>query len=472
MNKDRIKSLLEAMCKGAFEREETIALSLLSSLAGESIFLLGLPGVGKSMIARRLKMAFKNSTGFEYLMSRFSTPDEIFGPVSISKLKDQDTYERIIDGYLPTADVVFLDEIWKAGPAIQNSLLTVLNEKVYRNGEKEIKLPLKAVIAASNELPTEGEGLEALWDRFLIRYVVKPIKDKYKFLSLLIDSPEECTVPEELKISEEEFNDIRIGSRRIIVPHEIGELIFSIRTTLEYARENENVPVDITESDLVEPPYVSDRRWKKIMGLMRTSAFLNGRDRVDLSDALLIIHTLWDNDDQIYSVIKLVAENLAANYKRYQADIYGNKIGGERHTRSIGELLSPDGENYTFMAGDEEVFVNKQDYDRLKSGQFRYGVMTDDSKLLIQDEATGLRIRKTIDGIAINSFSYALKRDSKIRSGSIDDMMAGVKKEMKHLEEDFASLINDNIFLNSYDSYPFLHHAFDKMKKKTIKKGY
>ena len=255
-------------------------------------------------------------------MSRFSTPDEIFGPVSISKLKDQDTYERIIDGYLPTADVVFLDEIWKAGPAIQNALLTVLNERVYRNGEKEIKLPLKAVIAASNELPTEGEGLEALWDRFLIRYVVKPIKDKYKFLSLLIDSPEECTIPEELKISEEEFNDIRIGSRQIIVPHEIGELIFSIRTTLEYARENENAPVDITESDLVEPPYVSDRRWKKIMGLMRTSAFLNGRDKVDLSDALLTIHTLWDNDDQIYSVIKLVAESLAANYKRYKAGIY------------------------------------------------------------------------------------------------------------------------------------------------------
>ena len=348
----------------------------------------------------------------------------------------------------------------------------MLNERVYRNGEKEIKLPLKAVIAASNELPTEGEGLEALWDRFLIRYVVKPIKDKYKFLSLLIDSPEECTIPEELKISEEEFNDIRIGSRQIIVPHEIGELIFSIRTTLEYARENENAPVDITESDLVEPPYVSDRRWKKIMGLMRTSAFLNGRDKVDLSDALLTIHTLWDNDDQIYSVIKLVAESLAANYKRYKADIYGNIIGGERHTRPIGELLSLDGENYTFMVGDEEVFVNKQDYDSLKPGQFRYGVMTDDSKLLIQDETTGLRIRKTIDGIAINSFSYALKRSSKIRSGFIDDMMAGVKKEMKHIEEDFASLINDNIFLNSYDDYPFLHHAFDKMKKKTIKKGY
>ena len=226
MDKKRIAQLLEALGKGLFEKEHVLSLSLLAAVAGESIFLLGPPGTAKSMIARRLKSSFRDGRSFEYLMSRFSTPDEIFGPVSISKLKDEDTYERITKGYLPTASIVFLDEIWKAGPAIQNSLLTVINEKIYRNGQFTVRVPLKALIAASNELPAKGEGLEALYDRFLIRQFVGCIEQEYAFDQMISSTREiEPEIPEKLQVNDELYNQIQVESEKVGIHYTIFELI-------------------------------------------------------------------------------------------------------------------------------------------------------------------------------------------------------------------------------------------------------
>ena len=469
--RERVKQLLASMGKGAFERDEAISLALLTALGGESIFLLGLPGVGKSMIARRLKMAFKDATSFEYLMSRFSTPDEIFGPVSISKLKDGDTYERVIDGYLPTADVVFLDEIWKAGPAIQNSLLTVLNERIFRNGKQDLKLPLKAVISASNELPAEGEGLEALWDRFIVRYVVKPIENKTNFLSLVIDRPEECEVPEELQFSADELREIKAETMNVKVPIEVSELVFSIRKLLIEEKKKQEDNVDVNNCDLVDPPYVSDRRWKKIVGLLRVSAYLNGRDAVDLSDCLILNHMLWDKDEQILSVTKLVAQAIADMVKRHNVDI-AEELTGRRYTKPLGDPICPDGKNYIFVVGDEEMLISKEAYEHLPTSSNANGMMTDDNQLRIVDFPTTLVVKKTMDGLSINSYSYPLKRGTKVRTGSVTDMLNNVTKRMDNLESMFSGMVEENILLLPYSRYVYMRRAFTDVKDTLRRKGH
>ena len=278
--RERFQKLIEQLNAGLYERQEAVKLALLAAISGESIFFLGPPGVAKSLIARRLSKIFESGKSFEYLMNRFSTPEEIFGPISVSKLKNEDKYERIVDKYLPSADIAFLDEIWKAGPSIQNTLLTIINEKVFRNGQQEIKVPLKCLIAASNELPAKGEGLEALWDRFLIRYIVTNISNPLNFSYFLQSeiNDNEFDLPEELKISEKEYNSWQKSISAIDLPEEVIDIINILKYNIsEYNKNTEN------------PIYVSDRRWKKIVKVLKTSAFINGRNYVDLSDLFLVV---------------------------------------------------------------------------------------------------------------------------------------------------------------------------------------
>lgn len=302
---ERFKQLLGEMNRGIYEKETEISLSLLAALAGESIILLGPPGVAKSMVARQLKTAFRDAQSFEYLMSRFSTPDEIFGPVSIQKLKTSDTYERAVEGYLPTADVVFLDEIWKAGPAIQNTLLTVINEKIFRNGNREMHLPLKLLVAASNELPAKGEGLEALWDRFVIRIESRPIKLEKNFRAMLLESHADFADNadfSDLKITAEEYAEWAEKICKIGVKGEVLDAISAIRKSLR--------AVNVDDAAERRNIYVSDRRWKNTVRLLRTSAFMQDREEVDICDLLPIYHCLWQEPEERDAIRNIVIRAL------------------------------------------------------------------------------------------------------------------------------------------------------------------
>lgn len=297
--KSRMKNIIAQITKDIYEREEIIAVTLLASLAGENIFLYGPPGVAKSLISRRLSKAFETKNYFEHLMSKFSTPEEIFGPISIVELK-KDKYIRKIDGFLPTADFAFLDEIWKSSPAILNTLLTIINEKKFKNGNEIIKVPLKSLISASNEISNKGEGLEALYDRFLVRLQVLPIQNKDNFRAILQNGASSDEIEIKDKITNEELEKFKGEIEKVKISDDSFLIIETIINKIEEHNKKNK-----------EKIYISDRRWQKAAKLMKASAYFNQRnDETNISDNLLLMHCLWSNEKDKKILDKIIKETI------------------------------------------------------------------------------------------------------------------------------------------------------------------
>lgn len=282
----KILSLLNELNSGLVEREATLKTALLTVLAGENLVLIGPPGTGKSLIARRIAECFaykNNNSYFEYLLTKFSTPEEIFWPLSISELK-ADHFKRNTAGYLPSVNMAFLDEIFKASSSILNALLTILNERLYHNGAVAEKVPLQALIAASNELPTDQEELNALYDRFLVRSFVDYVSNDNPIL--------------QTHITAAELAHIKHAVQAVIISPEIAAAIQSI-----WMQHKETFKEDRRE-------YLSDRRLKKVLHLLRVSAVTNGRSEVDLSDVLLLKDCLWNHQGNALKVRELILKTL------------------------------------------------------------------------------------------------------------------------------------------------------------------
>ncbi|HDR1258167.1 TPA: AAA family ATPase, partial [Pasteurella multocida] len=293
---DRISRLLQQLNTNMHEREQILAITLLGAISGQNTFLYGPPGTAKSLISRRLSYAFETSNYFECLMNRFTTPEEIFGPISIQELK-ADRYIRQIEGYLPTADFAFLDEIWKSSPAILNNLLTIINEHIFKNGNERIDVPLKSLISASNEVPAENQGLDALYDRFILRLLVPPIQGNDNFNQLLNSKPssEKLNISPELIISTKELGQWREQLHNVSLSNDTLLIIKYIRQ--ELADKFDELKV-----------YVSDRRWQRAALLLKASAFCNGRMETNHSDVVLLKYCLWTTPENREEVENIVME--------------------------------------------------------------------------------------------------------------------------------------------------------------------
>lgn len=276
---DTLNALLKHIKETFIGKNEIVDLLGISLLARENAFLLGPPGTAKSAIVRALSNGIEDGKNFEYLLTRFTEPNEIFGPFDIRKLKDGELVTNT-EAMMPEASMVFLDEIFNANSAILNSLLMALNEKIFRRGKETKKLPALMFVGASNLLP-EDEALNALLDRFLIRvkcdYVDPDLLNEVLLAGWKLENKTAETTP---TIKADEIRALQAATRKVdLAPirKEYVDLIHSLR----------NAGIN-----------VSDRRAVKIQNLIAASAFICGRDTAILSD-LWVLKYIWDTEEQM-----------------------------------------------------------------------------------------------------------------------------------------------------------------------------
>src|SRR5512141_2585397 len=238
-----LKAGIAMLEHGLVERCQAVRLCFLSALAGEHTLLIGPPGTATGELARRLHTVFRDASYFERLLTRFSVPEEIFGPLSIKAL-EEDRYERHTAGFLPEASIAFIDEVFKANSAILNALLTLLNERQFDNGAGRQNCPLISVIGATNDVP-EDEVAEAFFDRFLVRLPVAPVSAA-GFGELLRAGPH-CgwaQPPPESGLGESDLLALTNDALAVEVPAAVVDVFGELR-----------------QHFAVEQLYVSDRRW-------------------------------------------------------------------------------------------------------------------------------------------------------------------------------------------------------------------
>lgn len=309
------------------ERHQEIYGAMVALVAGSTYFQLGVPGTAKSLLSDRMVRYISDVEYFKILMSKFTQPEELFGPVSLTALED-DRFVHMIDQYLPTANVVFLDEVWKSSSACINSLLMALNERRYKHGTDLIKIPLGLGLFASNELP-DGSELEAIYDRLVLRFKVEPIADADSFRKMLTtvrpENPEPIMSWSDIERAQKE-------AAEIIVPDRVLDAFVNMREELR------EVGIE-----------ASERRYVEAMKLVRAAAWLEECDVADTDHMLILEHVFWRDPEERPTVSRVVTQHanpleqevikLLANIKTLDVEISGAETDDEK--MKVGNEVHP-----------------------------------------------------------------------------------------------------------------------------------
>ena len=279
-----LKQIQVALNTNFYDRREEIDALLIALLSRQHVLFIGPAGTGKSALSSMLGKVVKDSAYFQHLLTPFSMPEELFGVLSLKDL-EQGIYKRNMKDMLPEAHFAFVDEIFKANASILNSLLTLINERVYYNNGVPVQSPLMTIVGSSNEYIEEGEGLEALFDRFLLRYEVNYIREQTSFISML-KGVQHVSVPQ-ITLDELMIHQVRVEA--LNVPEEVFETLAMIRQQLQ--------------DEGIRP---SDRRFKQSISLLKARAYLEGRTSVVLGDLKILGASLWETIDQKEKTIEII----------------------------------------------------------------------------------------------------------------------------------------------------------------------
>lgn len=343
---NKFENLEAAVNSEILERTREIDTAMIALVARVHHFQIGPPGTAKSLLVRSIISRIGDldytiadteltdrgeqpitrvaSGYFQWLLTRYTTPEEIFGPPSLLAL-ERGRYERNTAHKLPEARIAFLDEIMKGNSSILNALLTIMNERLFFNNGASIYVPISSIFGASNEMP-QGEELNAMWDRLHFRHEIKPVQDSGNFINMLTThrdpNPDPVLTWDEIVTAQQE-------AEKVTLPSDIFEAMKTLRDNLR--REG------------IEP---TERRWVESLRIVRAAAWLNGRDMADIDDLRSLRHVMWSRleDQRIVerAVLELAnpidreAHDLLERVEDLEAELH-KKIAESDNTKAIAK---------------------------------------------------------------------------------------------------------------------------------------